>query len=114
MAAESVGGISQVPEYVQYVAWTVITVVGALAVRFGWFSQVNKTPTTETQITGGMVDNRALKALMESVDDAVDEMKEMHREDMNQNRILGELLQSLGTDIRSLDRNLVRLFEKIH
>lgn len=114
MDSTNVAGLVKIPEYIQYAAWFVITVVGALAVRFGISSTTNKTATTETQITGGMVDNRAIKALADSLDEAIDDMKDMHREEQNQNRVLGEIIQALGTDIRSLDRNIQRLFEKIH
>lgn len=114
MEPNNVAGIAKIPEIIQYAAWFVIVVVGALAAKFGIGSVGSKTATTESQITGGLVDNRAIKALADSLDDAIDEMKDMHREEIDSNRRLGELIDSLGTDVRLLNKSLIRIFEKIN
>lgn len=114
MAVENAGGLaSQVPEYVQYVAWTVITVVGTLAVRFGWFTNKDSKPTHDAQLLGGVVDNRGIKVLAEAIDDAVDEMKSMHDERIRRERMTQEIIESLAHDTRKLTDSLVRVFEKM-
>lgn len=114
MAAETVNGIaSQVPEYVQYGAWFVITVVGGLALRFGWFTSKDSKPSHEAQFMGGVVDNRGVKALAEAIDDAVEAMKDMHDEKMRRERAVQEVIETLGRDARRLTEQLDKTFERM-
>lgn len=114
MAAENAGGLAtQVPEYVQYVAWTLITVVGTLAVRFGWFSNKDSKPAQDAQLVGGVVDNRGIKVLAEAIDDAVEAMKDMHDERIRRERRTSEVIETLGHDTRKLTESLERVFERM-
>lgn len=114
MAAENAGGLAtQVPEYVQYVAWTVITVVGTLAVRFGWFTSKSDKTTHDAQLLGGVVDNRGIKVLAEAIDDAVDAMKDMHDERIRREKITQEVIESLARDTHKLTDSLTRVFERM-
>lgn len=113
MAAESASTlVPQVPEFVQWTAWTIIAVVGGLAVRFGWFNAKSNPPTTTMELAGGLVDNKALKAFTESVDDAVDRYTELHEERMRHERKQMQILESLDEDVRHLTKALIRVLEK--
>ena len=104
------GNIGELPEWIQIVATVLIAVIGGVATMLGWNTKAAKIPAKqEVEIAGAVVDNRAIKTLVEQIDFAVDRFTKLHEDRMRVEKHNVEELASLRKDIREMTNMMEKL-----
>ena len=104
------GSVGDLPESIQIIATVLIAVISGVAIRLGWGASAAKTPVKQdVDIAGAVVDNRAIKTLVEQIDFAVDRFTNLHEDRMRVEKQNVEELSSLRKDIREMTNALDKL-----
>lgn len=113
MAGET-GGLpaNQLSELIQYAAAFLVAVIVGLATRFGWTHAKDIKPESHVEVVASAVDNRAVKALVDSIDNAVDRLAEIHEDNSRREKRQTEIIGELADDVRRLIKCLHSIAEK--
>lgn len=95
-----------VADLIQWAAAFFVAVIVGLVTRLGWTKEKHTQPESQVEVIASAVDNRAIKALVESIDHAVDRMTQLHEETERRERRQIEAMDTIAKDIRSLIRCL--------
>lgn len=100
---------NSLPEWIQWVAGgTALTIVGIIS-KLGWRGQTSQTSAVE--IAGGIITDKAAKAIIEAIQDAMEVYEDTRKEDrevardmLEANRRLAEEIRILGREVRERSR----------
>jgi hypothetical protein len=101
--------VALLPDSVQVIAGIVGVAVAAGTVVIGWVRAKGTQPTTNVEAAMGIVDNRGVKALVESIDGAVESFDEFYQKDNRARKDMRESLDRLCDELSDLNAHLGRL-----
>lgn len=93
---------------VQLIAGLVGVAVAAGSIVVGWLRGKGSQPTTEVQAAAGIIDNRGVKALVNSIDAAMESFLENNTREIRARKEMTDIVADLKDEIAALNRNLSR------
>ena len=95
-------GAEQIPEWVNLLATFVIIVIVGVTTKMGWAKAAGVKPAEEAEVVGAVVDTRAVKALSDLIEFALDRIINIHDEKIRHDKYQLEEISSLRKEIKEL------------
>lgn len=95
-------GAEQIPEWVNLLATFVIIVIAGVTTKMGWTKAAGVKPAEEAEVVGAVVDTRAVKALSDLIEFALDRIINIHDEKIRHDKYQLEEISSLRKEIKEL------------
>lgn len=92
----------EIPTWLNWAATFVIIVIVGVAGRLGWSKAGKTQPNEEAEVVGAVVDVRAVKALAETVEFALDRVTNLHDERIRHDKQNLDEIGYLRKEIRDL------------
>lgn len=97
MAAEVI-----LPENLQIIGGIFGAALATGAIVVGWARAKTVTPTTTTELAGGIVDARSVKVLVEAIEDGVNDLTKSRRDEIAARNEMGHQLERLREELENL------------